>query len=762
MANTRRRVKLYVMNEDRQWDDRGTGYVSSSYVELLQGMALLVRSEEDGKTLLESKIHPHTAYQKQQDTLIVWAEADNYDLALSFQEKVGCDEIWEKICNVQGKDPSVTLTQDIGDDSEFEEKFEDVPDAAAPIDLPPCELSQLADISALFTSVLTSPIRREKLSLEIEQEGYIKQLMELFHMCEDLENTEGLHHLFEIVKTLFLLDKNFLYDTMFGENVIMDTLGCLEYDPTKKEPQRYRRFLKENVRFREVIPINNAELLLKIHQTYQVQYIMDIVLPTPTVFEENMLPSLNAFLIFSKFEIVNMVQEDNKFLEDFFINLCDEETSPERKGQLVQFLKELCSLAQPMQHVSREEFFKALTNHNLLQALEMLLAMDDPTIRSIAVEIFSQLCEVRPSAVREYVLQMSKSQQDDDSMLLNQIIYQMISEGDSGIAIQLSQVIRLLLDPENMALTANMEKTEFLSYFYKHCMHILVAPLLAATADGKVGKLDYNTAVNLALILEISAFCVEHHTYHIKNYVISKDLLRRILVLMKSEHKFLVLSALRCCRRIVGLKDEFYNRYIVKGKLFDAIVDSFKCNENRYNLLNSATVELFEFIRQEDIKTLCSYVCKEYSATFTDIEYVNTFKGLFLRVEQEIDRVRKKEEEASKSNERTPRGIIHVSARFRRDPRALEEEEESWFDQDDDEEQNGGDDVMPSINASVKSPEENFKPCNSFPATNDVLLPSSTNKIIGLVDYPDDEDDEDEDNDDTTTSPAKRPRLGSI
>lgn len=58
------------------------------------------------------------------------------------------------------------------------------------------------------------------------------------------------------------------------------------------------------------------------------------------------------------------------------------------------------------------------------------------------------------------------------------------------------------------------------------------------------------------------------------------------------------LGALRCCRRIVGLKDEFYNRYIIKGKLFDAIVESFSMNENRYNLLNSATVELFEFIRQ--------------------------------------------------------------------------------------------------------------------------------------------------------------------
>lgn len=34
------------------------------------------------------------------DTLIVWSEAENYDLALSFQEKAGCDEIWEKICQV--------------------------------------------------------------------------------------------------------------------------------------------------------------------------------------------------------------------------------------------------------------------------------------------------------------------------------------------------------------------------------------------------------------------------------------------------------------------------------------------------------------------------------------------------------------------------------------------------------------------------------------------------------------------------------------
>ena len=50
-------------------------------------------------------------------------------------------------------------------------------------------------------------------------------------------------------------------------------------------------------------------------------------------------------------------------------------------------------------------------------------------------------------------------------------------------------------------------------------------------------------------------------------------------------------------RRIVGLKDEFYNRYIIKGQLFDPVVTAFKNNGQRYNLLNSAIVELFEFIR---------------------------------------------------------------------------------------------------------------------------------------------------------------------
>lgn len=52
---------------------------------------------------------------------------------------------------------------------------------------------------------------------------------------------------------------------------------------------------------------------------------------------------------------------------------------------------------------------------------------------------------------------------------------------------------------------------------------------------------DFQTCQLLALIVELLTFCVEHHTYHIKNYIINKDILRRVLVLTASQHAFLAL-----------------------------------------------------------------------------------------------------------------------------------------------------------------------------------------------------------------------------
>uniref|UniRef100_A0A2K5NZJ5 Protein phosphatase 4 regulatory subunit 3B n=1 Tax=Cercocebus atys TaxID=9531 RepID=A0A2K5NZJ5_CERAT len=824
MSDTRRRVKVYTLNEDRQWDDRGTGHVSSTYVEELKGMSLLVRAESDGSLLLESKINPNTAYQKQQDTLIVWSEAENYDLALSFQEKAGCDEIWEKICQVQGKDPSVEVTQDLIDESE-EERFEEMPETSHLIDLPTCELNKLEEIADLVTSVLSSPIRREKLALALENEGYIKKLLQLFQACENLENTEGLHHLYEIIRGILFLNKATLFEVMFSDECIMDVVGCLEYDPALAQPKRHREFLTKTAKFKEVIPITDSELRQKIHQTYRVQYIQDIILPTPSVFEENFLSTLTSFIFFNKVEIVSMLQEDEKFLSEVFAQLTDEATDDDKRRELVNFFKEFCAFSQTLQPQNRDAFFKTLAKLGILPALEIVMGMDDLQVRSAATDIFSYLVEFSPSMVREFVMQEAQ-QSDDDILLINVVIEQMICDTDPelGGAVQLMGLLRTLIDPENMLATTNKtEKSEFLNFFYNHCMHVLTAPLLTNTSEDKCEK-DFflkhyryswsfvctpshshshstpSSSISQGMLNLDSVFLKEFTFYFMHSFTFH---FRRAYTLSLTYPLYYVLlGALRFMRRIIGLKDEFYNRYITKGNLFEPVINALLDNGTRYNLLNSAVIELFEFIRVEDIKSLTAHIVENFYKALESIEYVQTFKGLKTKYEQEKDRQNQKLNSVPS---------ILRSNRFRRDAKALEEDEEMWFNEDEEEEgkvvvapaekskpeddfPDNYEKFMETKKAKESEDKENLPKRTSpggfkftfshsasaangtnsksvvaqtLPATSNGSSSKTTNlatsvtatkgSLVGLVDYPDDEEEDEEEE----TSPRKRPRLGS-
>lgn len=60
-------------------------------------------------------------------------------------------------------------------------------------------------------------------------------------------------------------------------------------------------------------------------------------------------------------------------------------------------------------------------------------------------------------------------------------------------------------------------------------------------------------------------------------------------------------------RRIIGLKDEFYNRYIMRNFLFEPVIKAFLNNGSRYNLMNSAIIEMFEYVRVVSIASACLF-----------------------------------------------------------------------------------------------------------------------------------------------------------
>lgn len=768
-GENRRRVKVYVLNEERQWDDKGTGHVSSTLLED-SVLTLIVQAEDDGSLLLESKVQADTAYHKQCDTLIVWSENDTTELALSFQERAGCDEIWAKICQVQGKDPqTTTITQELDtEENEEEERFEDIPDAAMPIDLPPCELSRLFEIREVIEGAMNSPIRRERLAVALQSENYIPQLVEIFHVCEDLENTEDLHMLFDIFKSIFMLNKNAIFEIMFTEDYIFEVLGILEYDPSLSEPAGHRQFIRDRAQFKECIPFTNPTLLDKIHQTYRVQYIQDIVSPTPSVFEDNMLSTLSSFIFLNKADIVGLLQEDEIFLTKLFQQLQDEHLDTSRRIDLACLLREFCNFSNTLQVQGRTSFLRSLANKRLFPTLEFLLGIDVEEIWSVAADILSFATDTNPSLVRDFMVQEATSH-DEDALLINIVIERVVNHPGCNAEGTLFGLLRTLIDPENMLRSLNrLEKSEFLQFFYKNAMHRLTEPIVLATHGSDCLKYVSRTENSslVASVLDVLSFAVENHTYHVKNYILSKEILQKVLLLMDPKYSFLALNALKFFRKIVGLKDEFYNRYIIKFDLMAFVIDAFVKNGLKHNMLNSAVLELLEFIKMEDIKTLIKYICEKHIQKLLTVEQCSTFKALRTKYEQHVER------ETSKKG--APDGLLGPKPaganRFRRDARDLDENEENYFNDEDPVEaankplynsplvvQNKIIDTKPPPNKVISSE----KPILTSPL--DKVLPSvadkSVNKgtslekalpVVGLssssplVDYDDDSDEEED------------------
>lgn len=770
-----RTAKLYALNENNQWDYLGSGNVTSVPSES-QGMFLVVRSESSGSLVLETEVLPDTPYQKQKDTLIVWSEDESHGMALSFRDSESCQETWEAICRVQGKDPTVNVTQDLLD--YLEEDINETLETDDLDELPNCELSKLKQIANLVTSAFNSPILRRRLGLVLENESYIKKLLQLLHTCENVGYTEGLYHLNTIIKGMFFLDKTALLEILFSDECIMDVIGCLEYDPALDQPKKHREFLTQNANFKEVIPITTCKLRQRIHQTYRVQYIQDILFPTQSVLEENCLSALKTFIFLNKMEIIHMLQGDDKFLPQIFEQLKDKTIDNDKRRELLFFLKEFVAFAQILKPRSKDALFTTLTQMGILPTIKVIMSLDNFQIKSSAIDIFTYIVDHSPSMIREFIIE--EQQNENGSLLINLVIKQMICDTDpeQAGALHIMKILRLILDPDNMiAMPHKCERSIFLNFFYKQCMHNIILPLWATTSEdtfeedhvltgdinNKYCLHDYQTAQLLGIILELLTFCVQHHTYYIKYYILRKDLLRNVLILMKSKHTFLVLCALRLMRKIIGLKDEVYNRYIIKGNLFEPVVNAFLDNGTRYNMLNSAVIELFEYIKVENIKSLLSHIVEKFYKRLEWIEYVQTFKSLKFKYEQEKDRKSQKSLNSMQSSKiflSRARDLEQNEVSWKRNIENIEEGETSMNPLE-----NDCQDVCDTFMETEKTTENEDKvnlPKRTssgdlkFTHTHSIGDTSGTDSPMRLVDYSDDEEEEDKEDEKAF---RKRPHL---
>lgn len=173
------------------------------------------------------------------------------------------------------------------------------------------------------------------------QAMFFENLFSTFSQCEDLEMTEQLHLLYNIVKNLsmsfhfrlpffhfficncaltfactVLLNESALYDILFANNNLLTVIGILEYEPSFSARTKHREFLENKDLFKQVVPIQDDVIVARIHQTFRLQYIKDVILPR--ALDDQTFASINSLILLNYVEIVQRINDDTAFL----MNMC--------------------------------------------------------------------------------------------------------------------------------------------------------------------------------------------------------------------------------------------------------------------------------------------------------------------------------------------------------------------------------------------------------------------------------------------------------
>ncbi|KAN0060642.1 Platinum sensitivity protein [Thecaphora frezii] len=799
-----RRVKVYELKGEN-WYDRGTGYCAGVYDETVDEALLVARKEDkcqfldgvdiqgdlddDGSldsldgdglkerpcqfvvvvsenldtddVLLASKVVREEVYQRQQETLVVWTEPGGADMALSFQEPEGCNEVWEFLTEVQkhfarlAEEAMVSMPPPkpnpqmppgalgVSGSSFSMESF--VSHDGHFVGLPDPELRNLDAIEMMLKEAATrSPVMREKVAIWLLREHYIKKLIPVFEDAEELEALPSLHLLCLIMQTILMLNDNVIFEYVLQDDIFLGVVGMLEYDPEfPRLKASYRDYLRDRARFKQVVEIADPMIVAKIHQTYRLLYLKDVILAR--VLDDPTFSILNSFVFFHQSDIVNYCGQNEAFLSQLFGLLGSPEESDERKSEGVLFLQQLCAMGKQIQLPARLALFRTLTERGLLQVVQFALDRLDQHVRNAAAEILMTIIEYDANGVRSHVVgQVDHGERPLISMLIDLLH----SEQDLGLKAQMAEAMRIIFDVGEggpMAAQAQLmgsvvnskvkaDSDRFLTWIYEAEIGRLCSPFNAlpdVRVLSKGEKLPSQPRPRSALyshLCDLLCYMIVHHTFRSQYFILTSEISKKVGSLLHSREKHIRLSALRFFKHCLASNNQFTNRHFIKIELFSTILGLVESEAERNNLICSACLDFFEQMRKANMKQLINHCMERHGPRLRHLAnspHVGAcFSAIVSQWEKSAEPVgavpddaaaaaqAQAEEKARQQRDLARRGAVRTD---------IDSDEESYFNTEDDDE------------------EDTASHATNAPA------PSTTTTMVGLVPYEEDDDDVDVD-----------------
>jgi protein phosphatase 4 regulatory subunit 3 len=114
------------------------------------------------------------------------------------------------------------------------------------------------------------------------------------------------------------------------------------------------------------------------------------------------------------------------FLVGLYFFLYSSETPMLQRRDAILFLKEFCQFSHTLQPAGRENFFRMLMAHGILQAVQAALDVPDQKMRAAIVDVFTYIVELHPFVVREFSMSQALKELDDGKLFFVHIIRQAV------------------------------------------------------------------------------------------------------------------------------------------------------------------------------------------------------------------------------------------------------------------------------------------------------------------------------------------------
>lgn len=400
---------------------------------------------------------------------------------------------------------------------------------------------------------------RDALTKFIISEDYIAKLIPLVDMAEDLESLPDLHRLCNIMKSMILLNDTAIIEYAMTDEVISGVVGALEYDPDfPSHKANHRLWLNDKTRYKEVVPIEDEQIRRKIHSTYRLQYLKDVVLAR--ILDDPTFSILNSLIFFNQVDIVQHLQNNTPFLKELFGIFGSHEQNQQRKKEAVLFIQQCCAIAKNLQAPGRQQLYNNFLGHGLLQVINFALRHSDVGVRVGATDVLVSMIDHDPQMIRQTIFRQINEKQVP---LTDSLIDLLLVEVDLGVKAQIADAIKVLLDPGNqnnnnhldglqkgngdftqrVRPQADPQQELFLVNFYEDSAKRLFKPLV----DLK-DREDMNFTVQqvslFVHLIEILCFFIRQHQHRSKYFVMSENLGQRIAQLLSCPEKHLKLSML--------------------------------------------------------------------------------------------------------------------------------------------------------------------------------------------------------------------------